>query len=93
MDASARIELAAGVNYQSFGAGEDTVVLSVGTGYLYRCNGTATAVLDFVRDRPTWAELRARFASRFQLPAERAESDLSGFVDHLMAEGLLAKAG
>jgi len=87
-----RLELAVGVNYQSLGNNEDGVLLSMASGFLFRCNGTAVHVLDAVRDRPTFSELRARFAEHFGLHEDQADADLSCFLDQLLAENLIAKA-
>ena len=86
-----RLELATGVNYQALGDSEDGVLLSMSSGYLYRCNGSALQILDLVKDRPTYAMLLARFTQRFELDEAQARVDLAEFVQHLLHEQLLAK--
>jgi len=86
-----RIELAVGVNYQSFGEDEDGVVLSMESGYLYRCNATAVSLLDAIRERPTLAELRARFMDDFDVDERQAGTDLASFLEMLLDEGLVTQ--
>jgi len=87
--ASPRLQLAPGVNFQSLGDGEDGVVLSMGSGYLFRCNHTAVAILEQLHDQPTLVELEKRLASHFGLSEEQAHRDLSAFVADLMREALI----
>lgn len=42
---NSRLKLATDVTFQSLGPGEETVVLSLNSGYLYTCNDTAAAFL------------------------------------------------
>jgi hypothetical protein len=74
MNVEERIKLADGVNYQSFGADEDGVMLSLQSGYLYRCNPAAVQLLDRLR---AGASL-----------SEQAREDAWSFVEQLLAESL-----
>jgi len=87
-----RLELADGVNYQSLGSDEDAVVLSMQSGFLYRCNPAAARVLESARVRPTFAALRDEFADHFSLDPTTATTDLRVFVKQLLSEKLLVKA-
>jgi hypothetical protein len=86
-----KLRIVEGVNYQALGDNEDGVLLSMSSGYLYRCNRTALAILDSVKDGPTYAVLLTRFATHFGMAEEQAQIDLSGFVEMLLEEKLLAK--
>lgn len=92
MDEQVRVRLAPGVNYQELGEGEDAVILSMSSGYLYRCNATAVGVLHALRDQPTFGELVLRFADYHGLQAEQAREDLSQFLHALLEEQLVVKA-
>lgn len=87
-----RLQIADGVNYQSLGDHEDGVLLSMSSGYLYRCNHTALEILNSLKGRPTYSELLSRFATRFGLEDAQARTDLSGFVESLIDEKLIARA-
>ena len=89
--AGSRLRLAEGVNYQPLGDGEDGVILSLGSGFLYRCNHTAIAILDMLRDRPTVEALLDGFATRFHLAPEQARSDVLPLVRHLVEQRLVDK--
>ena len=92
MRAHERFELAIGVNFQSLGAGEDGVLLSMESGVLYRCNGTAVDILDILRERPTFEQLCGQLAMRFEIDESRADTDLSAFLEQMLEEGLITKA-
>lgn len=87
-----RFKVAAGVNYQSLGDGEDGVVLSLSTGHLYRCNHTAVAVLDLLQTCPSVDGVIAEFARRFALDIAQARADVAALVDQLVTERLVEKA-
>jgi len=92
MERVERIQLAPGVNFQSLGDGEDGVLLCLQSGYLFRCNHTAIAILDTLGERPTRDELLSRFAAHCRLPSEQVRDDLTRFIDDLAAENLIVKA-
>lgn len=89
--AGARLRLAAGVNYQTLGDDEDGVILSLGSGFLYRCNHTAIAILDMLREHPTVDALLDGFAGRFAIDAARAHADVLPLVKHLVEQKLVEK--
>ena len=89
--AGARLSLAAGVNYQPLGDGEDGVILSLASGFLYRCNHTAIAILDMLRERPTVDALLDGFAVRFAIDPERARTDVLPLVSQLVEQRLVEK--
>lgn len=74
------------------GGGEDGVLLSMSSGYLYRCNQTTFEVLDAVKQQPTYAELLSQFTERHGLEEGQARADLSSFLGQLLEEQLIAKA-
>jgi len=88
MNVEERIKLADGVNYQSFGADEDGVVLSLQSGYLYRCNPAAIELLDRLRAGASLLELQSVLSDEFDVTAKQAQEDASSFVEQLLAESL-----
>ena len=92
MEQGERLQLAPGVNFQSLGDGEDGVLLCLQSGYLFRCNHTAIAILDTLSQRPTPDELVARFAAHCQLPSEAIRDDVTRFLDDLATQQLIVKA-
>jgi len=80
--------LSEGVSYQSFGGDEDGVMLSMQSGYLYRCNSTALCLLDRLRDGATVGELQTQLESEYDLAAAQARNDALQFIDHLLSEKL-----
>ena len=92
MDHAERLQLAPGVSYQSLGEGEDGVLLCMQSGYLFRCNATAVAILDALREMPTRDEILDRFAKQCRMPQEKVRGDLLRFIDDLDAQHLIVKA-
>jgi hypothetical protein len=88
MNVEEQIKLADGVNYQSFGADEDGVMLSLQSGYLYRCNPAAIQLLDRLRAGASLSELQYALSDEFDVPAEQAREDAWSFVEQLLAESL-----
>ena len=88
MNVNERIKLADGVNYQSFGTDEDGVMLSLQSGYLYRCNAAAIHLLESLRAGATMPELQTVLADEFDISTEQACADACAFVEQLLAERL-----
>ena len=92
MQNHARFSLTAGVHYESLGAGEDAVLLSMESGYLYRCNHTAVAMLGLLEQRATFEETVARLSDQFGAEPEQVRRDVAQLVDSLLAARILQEA-
>jgi hypothetical protein len=80
--------LSEGVSYQSFGGEEDGVMLSMQSGYLYRCNSTAINMLDRLQNGATLGDLSSLLQVEFELAEYQARDDANQFLDNLLAEKL-----
>lgn len=80
--------LSEGVSYQSFGGDEDGVMLSMQSGYLYRCNSTAINMLDRLHDGATLGDLQSLLQGEFELAESQARDDAHQFLETLLAEKL-----
>jgi hypothetical protein len=92
MQNHARFTLAAGVHYESLGAGEDGVLLSIESGYLYRCNYTAVTMLGLLEQGATFEETVTEMSSRFAAEPQQVRGDVAQLLDSLLAERILAEA-
>lgn len=84
-----RLKLANDVTFQSLGPGEETVVLSLNSGYLYTCNETTEA---FLRRLDGWLPLAAvidLLFDEFQVPREALSADLTELAAKLLEEKLI----
>jgi hypothetical protein len=88
-----RLRLAQDVSYQSLGPGEQTVLLSLSSGYLYTCNETTAAFLDGLDGQRGFGQVVEELFEQFDVPREQLHADLADLVDELMAEGLIVEAG
>ncbi len=81
-----RLRLADDVSYESLGEGEETVILSFSTGYLYTCNETAAAFLNALDGQRTVREVVDLLEEQFDAPRERIERDAVALADQLVSE-------
>jgi len=89
---SSRLSMADGVASETLGPGQDTVVLSLRSGYLYTCNETTAAFLKALDGRRTLAEVVDLLHERFDVPPETLHRDLMALAEKLLAEKLILAA-
>lgn len=92
MQNHAQFSLTDGVHYESLGAGEDAVLLSMESGYLYRCNHTAVAMLGLLEQKATFGEIVTHLSNQFGAEPEQVRRDVLPLVDSLLAERVIEKA-
>ena len=88
----ARLCLSDDVVFQSLGDGQETVLLSLGTGFLFSCNDTTRAFLEAVDGKKTLAEIGRELVAVFTVSEDRVIADLRILADRMLAEGLIAVA-
>jgi len=89
VDETTLLRRADDVTYQSFGPGEDTVILCLRTGQLHTCNETTRALLDIL-DRPcTFGESLDRLYGQYTVSREKLHADLIRLTERLIQEGIL----
>ena len=88
-----RLRLAQDVSYQSLGPGEQTVLLSLTSGYLYTCNETTAAFLDALDGGRSFGQVVELLLEQFEIAHEELRTDMAELVEELMAEGLIVEAG
>ena len=86
-----RFRLGDDVTFQSMGPGEDTVLLSLSSGYLYTCNETTEAFLGAIDGRRTMGEIVDELADQYEVPREQLHADLAALADELLREKLIAE--
>lgn len=93
IDASVRLALREDVAHQSLGEGQETVVLSLKSGYLYTCNETAERFLAALEGRRTFGEVVDLLESEYDVSREALAADLSVLAEELLAEKLIEAVG
>ncbi len=88
----ARFCLSDDVVFQSLGDGQETVLLSLGTGFLFSCNDTTRAFLEAVDGKKTLAEIGRELVAVFTVSEDRVIADLRILADRMLAEGLISVA-
>lgn len=84
-----RLALADDVSFQSVGDGQDTVVLSLSTGFLYTCNDTTARFLALLDGRRSFAEIIAAMLAEFDVSPEKLRADMTDLTELLMRENLV----
>ena len=87
------LRLADDVTHQSMGPGEDSVMLSLNSGYLYTCNETALAFFSALDGKRSFREVIDLLAQEFDVPREKLKDDMANLADKVIAEGLVVVAG
>lgn len=87
----APLRLADDVTFQAVGGSEDdTVVLSLKSGYLYTCNGVTASVLTALQEgQATLGELADRLMAIYDVDRPQLEADLAELADKLLDEELI----
>ena len=87
----ARLKLANDVTFQSLGPGEETVVLSLNSGYLYTCNETTEAFLRRLDGRRPLAAVIDLLFDEFQVSREALSADMTELAAKLLEERLIVE--
>jgi hypothetical protein len=87
-----RLRMASDVTHQSLGVDQDTVVLSLSSGYLYTCNATAAAFLTRLDGQKTFAQVTDLLEQEFDVPRSKLRADLLALAENLLREKLVLVA-
>jgi hypothetical protein len=78
---------------QGLGPGQDTVILSLTSGYLYTCSRTTAAFLDALDGCRTLAEVVDLLRGKFEVDRERLRQDVLSMGRKLLDERLVRVVG
>ncbi len=92
MVSNRRLQFSSGVAFQSLGVDQDAVMMSLSSGYLYRCNGTATVVLSAIASGCSVAEATQKLAEEFSISIEHAHCDVDALIQSLEERNLVCEA-
>jgi hypothetical protein len=81
-----------GVAFQQLGDDQDGVMMSLASGYLYRCNRTATVVLAAISAGKPIEDAVTELSQRFGIHTERVRTDVETLVEGLRKRKLLCEA-
>ena len=86
-----RLRLADDVTFQSLGPGEETVVLSLNSGYLYTCNETTAAFLRGLDGRQPLTAVVDGIFDEFEVSRETLGRDMMELAAKLLEEKLIVE--
>ena len=81
-----------GVAFQQLGDGQDGVMMSLSSGYLYRCNKTASVVLAAISAGKSLNDAMAELSEQFGVDHDRVKQDVDKLVETLRERKLLCTA-
>lgn len=84
-----RLRLGDDVTFSSLGPGQETVVLSLASGYLYTCNDTTREFLGALDGQRSFGEVIALLEAQFDAPAGKLQADMTALAQKLLGEGLI----
>jgi len=84
-----RLRLADEVAHQSIGEGEDAVILSFDSGYLYTCNETTKEFLSALDGKRTLGQIIDLLAKEYDVPREKLSADMTALAEKLIKEKLV----
>lgn len=87
-----RFSFPPGVAFQQLGDDQDGVMMSLSTGYLYRCNRTASVVLAAISEGKSIDDAVNSLSAQFGVHAERVRRDVDLLIASLRERKLLAAA-
>lgn len=81
-----------GVAFQQLGEDQDSVMMSLVSGYLYRCNPTASVLLAAISSGKSLEEAVIELASEFEIDLDTARSDAETLIQSLKDRDLVCEA-
>jgi hypothetical protein len=89
IDEKTCLRLSDDVTFQSLGADQDTVLLSLTTGYLYTCNQTTAALLQAIDGQRNLGQIVDEMLQHFEVSREKLYQDVLGMARELAKEALV----
>jgi hypothetical protein len=89
IDEKSCLRLSDDVTFQSLGSGQDTVLLSLKTGYLYTCNQTTAALLQAIDGRRNLGQIMDELSQQFEVGPDKLRQDVLGLAQELLKESLV----
>ena len=87
-----RLAFPPGVAFQHLGDDQDGVMMSLSSGYLYRCNRTASVVLAAISAGKSVDDAVAELSAKFSVEADVVRRDVWTLIDTLRQRKLLCDA-
>ena len=72
---------------------DEGVVIKQDTAEVLVLNAVGARVLELLDGRRTVADVRAALAGEFAAPADELERDVAGYLDELLAAGIIEETG
>ena len=92
MSSSPRYAFPSGVAFQRLGDDQDGMMMSLSSGFLYRCNRTACVVLEAISNGHSLQEAGDALCRQFGVDAELAARDARALVADLCQRKLMCEA-
>ena len=87
-----RFSFPSGVAFQQLGDDQDGVMMSLASGYLYRCNRTASVVLAAIAEGRSLEEAVQELSRQYDVHPERIRGDVDALLATLQQRKLICAA-
>lgn len=84
------LRLAEDARFQSLGPGQQTVIVSLTSGYLYTCNDTTHSFLKALDGQKTLRQVIAAMADEYDVGRDKLRTDMMALAEKLLREKLVA---
>ena len=84
-----RLRLSEDVTFQSMGGDEQTVILSLSSGFLYTCNGITCSFLQVIDAERTFGEILDELTDEYEVSRDLLRKDLTSITEMMLSEKLI----
>lgn len=85
------LQLAPKASHQALAGGDQSVAMSMDSGYLFSCNKTARLFLEALSEPKTLGAVVDQLHERFEVERDVLKSDMLALADQLLEEGLIIR--
>jgi hypothetical protein len=83
------LSLANDAQFQSLGEGQQTVIVSLTSGFLYTCNDTTKSFLQAMDGQKSFGQIVDVLAKEYEVGREKLHSDMTILAERLLKEKLV----
>lgn len=83
------LQLANDARFQSLGEGQQTVIVSLASGFLYTCNDTTHSFLRAMDGQKTFGQIVDALAGEYEVNRDKLRADMAALTEKLLKEKLV----
>lgn len=83
------LKLSPQAKFQSLGDSQETVIVSMESGFLYTCNATTRSFLEAMDGRKAFGRIVEELLEQYHVSREKLQGDLAAMAEKLIQERLI----